>query len=144
MVVNLKEIKIPIYLGVIFGFIALVLACVGVGTPRWQVSYSDVPNNTMISGTTNFYYTCTTSTGICTNFGYFADSMVFLREASGLAIVGILFLAFGIVGANWIPFKFGSRKAVDTMYDPRRRDYHVLFFTSLFVYCLYSNVSCIS
>ncbi|CAF1346761.1 unnamed protein product, partial [Didymodactylos carnosus] len=83
----------------IFGAIALVLACVGVGTPNWQVTYTDPPNNTNVGSTTNFFYTCIININCLNNnqLNTTSDYYNRLRNSAGLSIVGILFLAFGTI-----------------------------------------------
>ncbi|CAF1325153.1 unnamed protein product [Rotaria sp. Silwood1] len=118
MAVDPRDIKLPAYIAVVLSSIALILACIGVGTPSWQVTYSDAPTNTIPSGSTNFYYSCSASNATCTNSKYSTDSYIHLRLASGLAIVGILFIFFGTVGTYMIaisPFD-GSSNIKDIRY----------------------------
>ncbi|CAF2560645.1 unnamed protein product [Rotaria sp. Silwood2] len=118
MVVDPRDIKIPAYIATILGLCALILACIGIGTPAWQIVYSDAPNNTSPFTSTNFYYTCYAGNASCTNYPYSTDDYIHLRLASGLGIVGILFLTFGIIGTYILglyPF-IGPAKFQDSRY----------------------------
>ncbi len=97
MVVDPRDIKLPGYTAVVLSLIAIILACIAVGTPSWQILYSDAPNNTVALTTTSYYYMCYAINATCTNYGYSSESYLHLRQASGLAIVGILFVAFGAI-----------------------------------------------
>ncbi|CAF1045741.1 unnamed protein product [Didymodactylos carnosus] len=97
------------YTATVFGAVALILACIGIGTPNWQTTYSDSPSNRNISTTINFYYACSYVAGfpsVCYNRAthrqppYSPNSNDYYQRqqnAAGLAIVGILFLAFGTI-----------------------------------------------
>jgi hypothetical protein len=98
MIIDPREIKVPAYLSAFLSIIAIILACIGVGTPSWQIVYSDAPNNTSPTTTTNFYYMCYISNSTCISSAYSTLSYIHLQLASGLAIVGIVFLFFGTVG----------------------------------------------
>ncbi|CAF1318400.1 unnamed protein product, partial [Rotaria sp. Silwood1] len=102
MTIDPRDIKLPAYIAVTICGIALILACIGIGTPRWQVTYTDAPNNTVVSTTTNFYYYCAATSTSCTNSKYSTDSYIHLRQASGLGIVGILFVFFGTIGTYMV------------------------------------------
>ena len=43
---------------VFFGVVALILACVGIGTPNWQVTNAVVDQQTFTVATANFFYAC--------------------------------------------------------------------------------------
>jgi hypothetical protein len=99
-----------------FGAIALLLVCVGIGTPKWDPSYTSTGNGSYaLSSTANFFYTCsftngsynycTTRTDNLTNYpGYsptypwMTDYNLRMQNAAALSIVGIIFLAFGLIG----------------------------------------------
>lgn len=103
------------FIAVAFGTVALILVCVGIGTPKWDSTYSDTGNGTYaLASTANFFYTCsftngsfnncTTRTSNLTNYpGYSStypwavDYNLRMQNAAGLCIVAIIFLAFGIV-----------------------------------------------
>ena len=97
MVVDPREVKLPGYIAVVLSLIAIILACIGIGTPAWQTTYSDAPNNTSPLTTTNYFYMCYAINASCTTYKYSSESFLHLRQASGLSIVGILFLAFGTI-----------------------------------------------
>ena len=123
MIIDPRDIKFPAYLSAFLSIIAIILACIGVGTPSWQIVYSDAPNNTLTTTTTNFYYMCYASNSTCTSSPYSRESYIHLRQASGLAIVGILFLFFGTIGTCLI----GLRSADDSLNikGTRRHDLHI-------------------
>ncbi|CAF4054123.1 unnamed protein product [Rotaria sp. Silwood2] len=104
------------FIAVAFDVIALILACFGIGTPRWYSLY--VLTGTGTYAKTNsaiFFYTCDVSTSDVTNnctnrdsslYGYPGYSSSYpwmtdynqrMQNAGSLCIVGILFLAFGTV-----------------------------------------------
>ncbi|CAF1044620.1 unnamed protein product [Adineta ricciae] len=115
-----------IAISVIFGAIALVLSCVGIGTPNWQTTYAILNGQTQPVRTANFFYSCVfypngTRIG-CTsrvsdrNIGQYypidargnqTEWNQHLDNAAGLCIVGIIFIFFGTVAtllmlpANW-------------------------------------------
>ncbi|CAF3115747.1 unnamed protein product [Rotaria sp. Silwood2] len=103
------------FVAVIFGVIALVLACVGIAKPNWDSSYTntDIASYTL-SSTANFFYTCHFTNGSydhCTSrtvnlvdypryslsYSWMTDYYQRIRNAAGLCIVGIIFLAFGTI-----------------------------------------------
>ena len=120
-----NDIRISAIVSVVLAVIAIVLACVGVGTPAWVVNYSDGPNNTQVSGYQSPFYACTSPTGNCTNYFYSGETLGYthLRQASGLSIVGILFLAFGAVGT--VLLAYGAPAYFSTIDDLRYRDFHL-------------------
>ncbi|CAF0907668.1 unnamed protein product [Rotaria sordida] len=123
MIVDPRDIKLPAYIAVSLGLIAFILACIGIGTPSWQITYRDAPNNTSPSTTTNFYYVCYTSNSSCTSNTYTADSYIHLRQASGLAIVGILFLFAGTFGTLLVGLR--SSDVTLSVKGSRRHDLHI-------------------
>lgn len=109
------------------GAIALLLACVGIGTPNWQTLYtlSTTTNQLRISATNNFFYACVfadnnnvtcynrnasltgyANNGFSNSFTYTNsnDTNTRLQNAGGLCIVGIGFLAFGVIAALVLAF----------------------------------------
>ncbi|CAF1142580.1 unnamed protein product [Adineta steineri] len=105
-----------ISISVIFGGIALVLACVGIGTPNWQSTKVTVNEQTYTVRTANFFYACqfylNDSTTNCIqrssnrniNQYYPIDARgnqtewnQHLDSAAGLSIVGIIFIFLGTV-----------------------------------------------
>jgi len=107
--------KIIAFIAVAFGVLALILVCVGVSTPKWESTYTDTGNGTYaLSGTANFFYTCSFTNGTFNNcssrtvnltgypgysssYPWAIDYNLRMQNAAGLCIVGILFLAFGII-----------------------------------------------
>ncbi|CAF1248840.1 unnamed protein product [Adineta steineri] len=111
-----KTSKILAFIAVAFGFVALILCCVGVGTMNW---YND-GNANYITTRLNFFTYCTydgttgnqigcvsrtsndhgacdaryTTTDVVNSY---SDCNNRMRNAAALTIVGIIFLAFGIV-----------------------------------------------
>lgn len=102
------------FIAVAFGVAALVLTCVGIGTPRWYSDYFVLNDNTYVkTNSANFFYTCVIFPNgtllNCTNrgsalFGYSTydgthpwkiDYYQRMQNAGALCIVGILFLFFG-------------------------------------------------
>jgi hypothetical protein len=116
-----------ISISVIFGGIALLLACVGIGTPNWQSTQATVDGQTQTIRTANFFYACSsypngTSIG-CTsrssdrniNQYYPIDATgnqtewnQHLDRAAGFCIVGIIFIFFGtiamlpMISGDWV------------------------------------------
>lgn len=106
-----------IVISVVTGSIALLLACVGIGTPNWQSTNIDINGQIRTVSTANFFYACRsyangTSMG-CTHRSSNRDINQYypidarwnqtewnrhLDSAAGLCIVGIIFLFFGTVG----------------------------------------------
>ncbi|CAF1415530.1 unnamed protein product [Adineta ricciae] len=108
--------KIMGIVAVVFGFVALVLTCVGVGTIQWYIS----GNANYITSATNFFSYCTYdgTTGnqiscsqrtayahpFC-DASYTASTVAIsnsdchyrMRNAAALTLVGIILLAFGMV-----------------------------------------------
>jgi uncharacterized membrane protein len=102
------------YIAVAFGIAALVLACVGIGTPRWQSDYYTPGDETYVkTGSANFFYACVAFTNgtvyNCTNrgsslYGYsnynpaypwMTDYNQRMQNAGALCIVGIILLFLG-------------------------------------------------
>ncbi|CAF4267406.1 unnamed protein product [Rotaria sp. Silwood2] len=86
------------FIAVAFGVIALILACVGIGTPRWYSLY--VLTGTGTYAKTNsaiFFYTCDGYPGYSSSYPWMTDYNQHMQNAGSLCIVGILFLAFGTV-----------------------------------------------
>lgn len=125
MIINPNDIKVPAYLSVLFGLIATILACIGIGTPSWQIVYSDAPNNTSPLTTSNLYYMCYSSNSSCINGVYTSESYIHLRQASGLAIVGIIFLFFGTLGTYLVALR--SSDTSSNGKDLRCHGFHILF-----------------
>lgn len=107
----------------VVGVIALILVSVGIGTPKWESTYaSNGAGSTVLTGTANFFYTCSFRNGTfnnCTDRSskltgyprYAASSSSLMRDyelrmqnAAGLSVVGILFLAFGLVATVLLMF----------------------------------------
>lgn len=107
-----------IALSVIFGGIALVLACVGIGTPNWQSTKVTIDGQTQTISTANFFYACRSySNGTLISCDhrssnrdinqYYPINAVgnqtewnrHLDAAAGLCIVGIIFIFFGTLTA---------------------------------------------
>ena len=109
--------RILAFVSVGFGALALLLACVGIGTPAWQTGYTTTGGSLQATSYNNFFYACT---GLGTNFTcynrnasftnyafqftYFAsglsaanDTSTRFQNAAGLSIVGLLFIFFGTV-----------------------------------------------
>ncbi|CAF1075977.1 unnamed protein product [Rotaria sordida] len=114
-------------IAVVFGVIALILACVGIGTPRWYSAFVSTGTGTYAkTNSANFFYTCDVSTsGVtnnCTNrdsslYGYpgysssnawMTDYNQRMQNAGSLCIVGILFLTFGIVATLIMALRYFS------------------------------------
>jgi hypothetical protein len=107
-------------------FTWVLLACIGIGTPNWQTTYTLSSNQLQISSTNNFFYACVFTTnnnvtcynrnasltgyinnGFSSLFYTFAagnDTNTRLQNAGGLSIVGIGFLAFGVIAALIMAF----------------------------------------
>ena len=115
-----------IAISVVFGGIALLLACVGIGTPNWQSARVTIDGQTNVISTANFFYACRYySNGSLISCGYRSTNRginqyypidapgnetqwnQYLDSAAGLSIVGIIFIFFGtlttllMVCANW-------------------------------------------
>ena len=104
-----------IFIAVAVGAIALLLVCVGIGTPNWESSYISIGSGAYAQlGTANFFYTCSFTNGTynnctsrttnLTNYPrytstapWMTDYNLRMQNAAGLCIVGIVFLFFGIV-----------------------------------------------
>jgi hypothetical protein len=116
-----------IAISVIFGGIALLLACVGIGTPNWQSGKVTIDGQTNTISTANFFYACRYYTnGTLNSCGYRSSNREinqyypidapgnetqwnqYLDTAAGLCIVGIIFIFFGtlttllMIFSNWI------------------------------------------
>ncbi|UJR32529.1 hypothetical protein I4U23_019991 [Adineta vaga] len=108
--------RIIAFISIAFSAIALLLACVGIGTPNWQSTYQYSSGSAQRSSTNNFFYACSFFTNgslnQCLNrdgnlFYYDSpfsglytsanDTSVRLQNAAGLSVIGIIFIAFGIV-----------------------------------------------
>ena len=101
------------FVAMAFGFVALILACVGVGTPHWETyygtSYIQTDQQATKKGSANFFYACSTSSdgspqncssrsSSLTNYrNVTTDMNSHLQTAAGLSIVGIIFILFGAV-----------------------------------------------
>ena len=133
MLFNTNGLSITfIVTSVIFGGIALVLACVGIGTPNWQSTRVTIDGQTNIISTANFFYACRfTVNGTLQNCNQrSADREInryypidarwnqtewnqHLDAAAGLCVLGIIFIFFGTLTtvlmicaslAGWIYF----------------------------------------
>ena len=93
----------------LFGIVALVLACVGIATPKWQTARAIIDQQTYTINTANFFYACRFhANGSDMNCGYRyypidarsneTDWNAHLDRAAGLGIVGIVCIAFGSMG----------------------------------------------
>ncbi|CAF1468789.1 unnamed protein product [Adineta steineri] len=114
-----KTSKILAFVAVGFGVIALLFLCIGVGTVRWYTAGA-AGSNYIVTGLNFFTYctydpttgsqtTCTSRTAswhpVCDTNNYptttvvnsYSDCNNRIRNAAALTIVGIIFLAFGIV-----------------------------------------------
>jgi hypothetical protein len=115
-----------ISISVIFGAIALVLTCVGIGTPHWQSTRVTLNGQTQAVWTANFFYSCRlfpNGTSISCAYrisnrdinqyypidarGNQTEWNRHLDSAAGLCIVGIIFIFFGtmatlaMIPGNW-------------------------------------------
>jgi hypothetical protein len=102
------------FIAVAIGVVALILVCVGIGTPKWESTYTSTGNGTYaLASTANFFYACsytngtfnncTTRSNNLTNYpGYSSiypwevDYNLRMQNAAGLCIAGIIFLALAI------------------------------------------------
>ncbi|CAF1395268.1 unnamed protein product [Rotaria sp. Silwood1] len=93
--------------------IGLLLLCVGLGTRSWYVEYDTT--GLIAQWYTNFFTTCYALNGTCwsnanllssvsayeqpitTSVGLSTDYYLRLRHAAALSILGILFVAFGVI-----------------------------------------------
>ncbi|UJR32756.1 hypothetical protein I4U23_020215 [Adineta vaga] len=80
-----------ISISVIFGAIALVLSCVGIGTPHWQTTQVTINGQTRSFGRNINQYYPIDAAGNQTEWNKHLDS------AAGLCIVGIIFILFGTI-----------------------------------------------
>ncbi|CAF1245280.1 unnamed protein product [Didymodactylos carnosus] len=114
-------------LAVIFASIGLLLLCVGVGTPSWNIDYDS--SGTTPKWYTTFYYTCYATNNTCwynqylssiVNYyeqpltqstGVSTDYYVRLRNAAGLAMVGLLLIPFGLIAAIFLSIPSRQFKA---------------------------------
>ncbi|CAF0833095.1 unnamed protein product [Rotaria sordida] len=99
-----------------FGGIALLLACVGIGTPNWQSNQVIIDGQRHTISTANFFYACNSysngtlisckhrSSDRNINQYYPIDARwnetewnQHLDSAAGLCIVGIIFISIGII-----------------------------------------------
>jgi hypothetical protein len=104
-------------MSVIFGAIALALACIGIGTPNWQITSANMTNGEMYTiSTANFFYACrlnsdgevlscgqrSTNRNILQYYiinarGNESELNLHLNTAAGLSIIGIIFIFFGTI-----------------------------------------------
>jgi len=116
-----------ITISVIFGGIALLFACVGIGTPNWQSAQLTIDGQTYTISTANFFYACRfysngsliscehRSSNRNINQYYPIDAPgnqtqwnQYLDAAAGLSIVGIIFIFIGtlttliMIVADWV------------------------------------------
>ena len=120
-----RRSQIIAFIAVGFGIAALVLVCVGIGTPRWYSEYYSYGNGTYVkTNSVNFFYTCGVftngTTNNCTNResslylypGYstanpwMTDYYQRMQNAGALCIVGIIFLALGTLATLIMAFIF--------------------------------------
>lgn len=109
---SIKHSRMIAFIAVTFGFVALLLACIGVGTPNWEVyyygtSYIQTDQQATKKGSANFFYACSfASNGSLENCYQRSDNLSNyqvvstdmnsrLQRAAGLSIVGIVFILFG-------------------------------------------------
>ena len=103
------------FIAVGIGVVALILVCVGIGTPKWESTYTVTGNGSYaLASTANFFYAClytngtfnncTTRSSNLTNYPGYSSALPWevdynlrMQNAGGLCIVGILFLAFAII-----------------------------------------------
>lgn len=104
------------FVAVVFGTIAVVLTCVGIGTPSWQTTYAPLNGTTyFVAARTNFFYSCTYSSngtlnnctnrdntlygypGYSSNHAWMSDYNARIQNAAALCIVGIVLLFFGTI-----------------------------------------------
>ena len=103
------------FIAVAFAGLALLLVCVGIGTPKWESQYTDTGLGTYaLAGTANFFYTCSFTNGSynnCTSrtssltnypryssiYPWMTDYNLRMQNAAGLCIVAILILVFGLI-----------------------------------------------
>jgi hypothetical protein len=128
MVLNMNGFSITlISISVIFGGIALVLACVGIGTPNWQSAQVIIDGQTYTISTANFFYACRSyANGTFASCGYRSTDRDIdqyypidarwnqtewnqhLDNAAGLCIVGIVFIFLGtiatllMIAGDWV------------------------------------------
>ncbi len=144
-----------------FGALALLLVCVGVGTPKWESAYVNTGGGTYaLSRTANFFYTCSFTNGSftsCTSrtqnltdyprysstYPWMTDYNIRMQNAAGLCIFAILVLASGIIMTiimAFVPLSTGMNLLASTL----------LFFACLFMlagmaegarYLLYNDYS---
>ncbi|CAF2560629.1 unnamed protein product [Rotaria sp. Silwood2] len=106
--------KVASITAIVFGSISLLFLCVSIGTPAWHIDYDST--GVTVKWYTNFFYTCYNTNGTCWNNQYLYSSVVDyyeqpltkgtgvatdyylrLRNAAALGIIGLLFVAFGLV-----------------------------------------------
>ena len=103
------------FAAVAFGAIALILACVGLGTPKWNVGYNTANGNVYEQYNANFFYVCSynsdgslnncvsRSAGLASYPGYspsvswVSDYGQRMQNAAALCIVGIVFIFLATV-----------------------------------------------
>lgn len=104
------------FAAVAFGTIALILTCVGIGTPSWQTTYVPLTSTSYYAAArTNFFYSCTFNTSGALNNCTNRDSTLYaypgysstnawmtdynsrMQNAGALCIVGIIFLFLGTI-----------------------------------------------
>ena len=141
-----KWSQILAFVAVAVGFIASLLACIGIGTPKWYISGTA----TYVTTSANFFSLCSydptsgnliscisrsgSSHPLCS--AYYSTTTVVtsqsdcnnrMMNASGLGIVGILLLFFGIVAT--VIMAFGSFTKAFLNFIPGI----LLFFACLFM-----------
>ncbi|CAM2714455.1 unnamed protein product [Rotaria socialis] len=103
-----------IIITIVFGGIALLLACVGIGTPNWQSAQAVINGQSYVISTANFFYACRSNlNGTAMNCIHRSDNRNInqyypinarwnqtewnqhLDNAAGLCIVGIFFIFVG-------------------------------------------------
>lgn len=137
--------QILITLSVILGSIALILACAGIGTPRWQITSVNTSSGFMyVTNTANFFYACRLNlAGEVLSCGerssnqsisqYYALTIkgnqselnLHLNTAAGFSILGILFIFLGTIAT--LAMFFGDKAEWIFLIAP----------TFLFVACLF-------
>ncbi|CAF3928909.1 unnamed protein product [Rotaria sp. Silwood1] len=85
---------------IIFSAIGLLLLCVGAGTRSWYVEYDS----------TGLTAICSDQQPITRSAGISTDSYLRLRHAAALSILGILFVAFGLIASVFLMLPSGKIK----------------------------------
>lgn len=124
--VNKTELinQLLIIAAVLIGAVALILACVGIGTPNWQVDYKNTTSGELhIVRTANFFYACrlnlageivacgerSSNSNIALYYSINAtgNETVWnwhLNTAAGLSIIGIIQTFFAIIATMFMLF----------------------------------------